>query len=107
MLEAPDLGNEDADMPKDPSSGKKPTSRRYSPEEKASAVRMVRTLRAIATAQTLAAGQAVAIAAHSHDVLRPDVTAVPSENVEPSHVVCDPGAVAGDVRPRRVAPRHH
>jgi hypothetical protein len=29
-----------------PSSGKKPTSRRYSPEEKASAVRMVRTLRA-------------------------------------------------------------
>jgi hypothetical protein len=47
------------------------------------------------------------IAAHSHDVQRPDITAVPSENVEPSHVVCDPGAFAGDARPRRVAPRHH
>lgn len=33
-------------MPTEPSSGKKPTSRRYSPEEKAAAVRMVRTLRA-------------------------------------------------------------
>ncbi|WP_142391492.1 transposase, partial [Mycobacterium sp. ENV421] len=33
-------------MPTESSSGKKPTSRRYSPEEKAAAVRMVRTLRA-------------------------------------------------------------
>ena len=33
-------------MPKEPSPGKKSTSRRYSPEEKAAAVRMVRTLRA-------------------------------------------------------------
>jgi transposase len=32
--------------PKEPLSGKKPTSRRYSPEEKAVAVRMVRALRA-------------------------------------------------------------
>ncbi len=32
-------------MPTEPSSGKKPTSRRYSSEEKAAAVRMVRTLR--------------------------------------------------------------
>ena len=32
-------------MPKEQSPGKKPTSRRYSPEEKAAAVRMVRTLR--------------------------------------------------------------
>jgi len=32
-------------MPTEPSSGKKPTSRRYSLEEKAAAVRMVRTLR--------------------------------------------------------------
>jgi hypothetical protein len=47
------------------------------------------------------------IAAHSHDVLRPDITAAPSENVEPSHVVCGPGAVASGTRPRRVAPRHH
>src|SRR6185436_13362593 len=45
MPEAPDLGNEDAGMPTEPSSGKKPTSRRYSLEEKAAAVRMVRTLR--------------------------------------------------------------
>jgi transposase len=45
MLEAPDLGNEDAGMPKEQSSGK-PTTRRYSPEEKAAAVRMVRALRA-------------------------------------------------------------
>jgi transposase len=44
MLEAPDLGNEDAGMPKEQSPGK-PTTRRYSPEEKAAAVRMVRTLR--------------------------------------------------------------
>jgi transposase len=33
-------------MPKEQSPGNKPTSRRYSPEEKAAAVRMVRTLRA-------------------------------------------------------------
>ncbi|WP_155250287.1 IS3 family transposase [Mycobacterium intracellulare] len=32
-------------MPTEPSSGKNPTSRRYSPEEKAAAVRMVRALR--------------------------------------------------------------
>jgi transposase-like protein len=44
MLEAPDLGNEDAGMPKEQSPGK-PTTRRYSAEEKAAAVRMVRTLR--------------------------------------------------------------
>src|ERR1700747_1481990 len=45
MLEAPDLGNEDGVMPKEQSPGK-PTTRRYSPEEKAAAVRMVRGLRA-------------------------------------------------------------
>ena len=45
MLEAPDLGNEDAGMPKEQSPGK-PTTRRYSAEEKAAAVRMVRSLRA-------------------------------------------------------------
>src|SRR6185312_16315190 len=45
MLEAPDLGNEDGVMPKEQSPGK-PTTRRYSPEEKAAAVRMVRALRA-------------------------------------------------------------
>jgi transposase-like protein len=33
-------------MPKEPSSGKKPTSGRYRPEEKAAAVRMVWALRA-------------------------------------------------------------
>jgi transposase-like protein len=44
-LEALDLGNEDGAMPRDLSKGK-PTTRRYSPEEKAAAVRMVRTLRA-------------------------------------------------------------
>src|SRR3954447_9832664 len=44
MLEAPDLGNEDGAMPKEQSPGK-PTSRRYSPEEKAAAVRIVRALR--------------------------------------------------------------
>lgn len=44
MLEAPDLGNEDAGMPKEQSPGK-PTTRRYSSEEKGAAVRMVRTLR--------------------------------------------------------------
>ncbi|BCI87848.1 hypothetical protein NIIDMKKI_30540 [Mycobacterium kansasii] len=45
MPEAPDLGNEDGVMPKEQVPGK-PTSRRYSPEEKAAAVRMVRALRA-------------------------------------------------------------
>jgi transposase len=44
-LEAPDLGNEDGVMPKEQSPGK-PSTRRYSPEEKAAAVRMVRALRA-------------------------------------------------------------
>ena len=44
-MEAPDLGNEDGVMPKEQSPGK-PTTRRYSPEEKAAAVRMVRALRA-------------------------------------------------------------
>jgi transposase len=44
MVEAPDLGNEDGVMPKEQSPGK-PTTRRYSAEEKAAAVRMVRTLR--------------------------------------------------------------
>src|SRR3954454_4386882 len=43
-MEAPDLGNEDGVMPKEQSPGK-PTSRRYSEQEKAAAVRMVRTLR--------------------------------------------------------------
>lgn len=45
FLETPDLGNEDGFMSRERSVGK-PTTRRYSPEEKASAVRMVRTLRA-------------------------------------------------------------
>ena len=45
FVEAPDLGNEDGVMPKEQSPGK-PTTRRYSEEEKAAAVRMVRTLRA-------------------------------------------------------------
>jgi transposase len=44
-LETPDLGNEDGFMSKERSVGK-PTTRPFSPEEKASAVRMVRTLRA-------------------------------------------------------------
>jgi transposase len=44
-LEALDLGNEDGAMPRDVSKGK-PTTRRYSEEEKAAAVRMVRALRA-------------------------------------------------------------
>jgi transposase len=43
-LEAPDLGNEDGVVPKELSVGK-PTTRRYSPEEKARAVRLVRQLR--------------------------------------------------------------
>src|SRR5690606_3440549 len=41
---APDLGNEDGVMPKEQSPGK-PTTRRYSEEEKAQAVRLVRQLR--------------------------------------------------------------
>jgi len=44
-LESPSFGNEDGLMPKDTTVGK-PTTRRYSPDEKAAAVRMVRTLRA-------------------------------------------------------------
>lgn len=44
-METPDLGNEDGVMVSNQGSGK-PTARRYSPEEKASAVRMGRTLRA-------------------------------------------------------------
>src|SRR3954463_3051281 len=44
-MEAPDLGNEDGVMPKEQSPGK-PTTRRYSEQEKAAAVRLVRTLRA-------------------------------------------------------------
>ena len=43
--EAPDLGNEDGVMSKD-QSRRKPTARRYTPEEKAQAVRLVRQLRA-------------------------------------------------------------
>jgi transposase-like protein len=43
-LEAPDLGNEDGVMPTQGRSGK-PTTRRYSDEEKAQAVRLVRQLR--------------------------------------------------------------
>jgi transposase len=43
-LEAPDLGNEDGAMGNKSTSGK-PTTRRYSPEEKARAVRLVRQLR--------------------------------------------------------------
>jgi len=43
-VEAPYLGNEYGVMPKEKSPGK-PTTRRYSAEEKAAAVRMVRTLR--------------------------------------------------------------
>src|SRR3981189_2773863 len=42
---SPDLGNEDGVMPKE-QSPRKPTTRRYSPAEKAAAVRVVRTLRA-------------------------------------------------------------
>jgi transposase len=43
-LEAPDLGIEDGVVSKELSVGK-PTTRRYSPEEKARAVRLVRQLR--------------------------------------------------------------
>jgi transposase len=42
-MESSSFGNEDGLMPKDTTPGK-PTTRRYSPEEKAAAVRMVRTL---------------------------------------------------------------
>ena len=44
-LEAPSFGNEDGVMPRDITPGK-PSTRRYSQEEKDAAVRMVRTLRA-------------------------------------------------------------
>jgi transposase len=43
-LEAPDLGNEDGVMGNERTPGA-PTTRRYSPEEKARAVRLVRQLR--------------------------------------------------------------
>jgi transposase len=43
-LEPPDLGNEDGVMGNEGAAGK-PTTRRYSPEEKAEAVQMVRQLR--------------------------------------------------------------
>ena len=43
-LEAPDLGNEDGVMGSERTPGK-PTTRRYSPAEKAQAVRLVRQLR--------------------------------------------------------------
>jgi transposase len=43
-LEAPDLGNEDGVMGEERTAGK-PTTKRYSPEEKARAVRLVRQLR--------------------------------------------------------------
>ena len=44
-LEAPYLGNEDGVMPGEKTPGK-PTTRRYSDQEKAQAVRLVRQLRA-------------------------------------------------------------
>lgn len=44
-VEAPELGNEDGATPQEQSAGK-PTTRRYSEQEKAAAVRMVRTSRA-------------------------------------------------------------
>jgi transposase len=44
-MEVHDLGNEDGLMPKDHTLGK-PTTRRYSEQEKEAVVRMVRTLRA-------------------------------------------------------------
>ena len=43
-MEAPDLGNEDGVIPKEIKPGR-PTTRRYSDEEKAQAVRQVRQLR--------------------------------------------------------------
>jgi hypothetical protein len=49
----------------------------------------------------IAAGQAVAITAGSHGVaLRPDLTTIPLEGVEPSHVVV---ACRADDRSRLVA----
>jgi DNA-binding transcriptional LysR family regulator len=50
--------------------------------------------------ELIAAGQAVAIAAGFHECLRPDITAIPLEDVEPSHVVL--ASRAGD-RSRLVA----
>lgn len=44
-MEAPELGNKDGVMPTQGASGK-PTTRRYSEQEKAQAVRLVRQLRA-------------------------------------------------------------
>jgi transposase len=45
LVEAPEIGNEDGAMPTEQTPGR-PTTRRYTPEERAAAVRMVRTLRA-------------------------------------------------------------
>ena len=50
--------------------------------------------------ELLAAGQAVAVTTGFHETLRPDITAVPLEGVEPSHVVV--ASRAGD-RSRLVA----
>jgi DNA-binding transcriptional LysR family regulator len=50
--------------------------------------------------ELVAAGQAVAVTTASHECLRPDITAVPLEGVEPSHVVV--ASRAGD-RSRLVA----
>ncbi len=50
--------------------------------------------------ELLAAGQAVAVGNRFHETLRPDITAVPLEGVEPSHVVL--ASRAGD-RSRLVA----
>jgi DNA-binding transcriptional LysR family regulator len=50
--------------------------------------------------ELVAAGQAVAVTTVFHEVLRPDITAVPLEGVEPSHVVV--ASRAGD-RSRLVA----
>jgi len=50
--------------------------------------------------ELVAAGQAVAVTTVFHEVLRPDITAVPLEGVEPSHVVL--ASRAGD-RSRLVA----
>jgi hypothetical protein len=49
MLKAPDLGNEDGATPKE-QPPRTPTTRRYTPEEKASAVRMVRAVTSASTA---------------------------------------------------------
>jgi DNA-binding transcriptional LysR family regulator len=50
--------------------------------------------------EVIAAGQAVAISAGFHEILRPDITAIPLEDVEPSRVVV--ASRAGD-RSRLVA----